>query len=195
MVIFAQTPVKEALEAHPELQEVLLELSPRFRLLRNRAVFATVSRWATFADVARMAGLSLCEVLHRVNRALGTEEELFAHAPDCLAEARRGPVAAAARPDWLESARQTVVLDVRHRDDFFLPEILDALRHLASGQVLQVISAFYPAPLIEMLREEGYALFYEEAGPERHHLFVRRPAPPAGPWQERKASFDGTRTS
>ncbi len=187
MVILAQTKVKDALDAHPELREVLIALSPRFQLLRNQAVFKTVARWATFADVARMGGLSVCEVLHQVNRALGTEDELFAQAPECLLETHLEPHPPTEPPAWLTASREILTLDVRNRDDFFLPEVLEALRRLASGQVLKVVNTFYPAPLIEMLREQGYDLYYEHPSFHEHTLYIHRPAEET--WQSRKDTF------
>ena len=190
MVVLAQTKVKDALEAHPELREVLLALSPRFALLNNPAVFNLVGRWATFADVAHMGGLSVCEVLHRVNAALGSEEALFTQAPECLVE--RPPLAKPTEPpDWVKAAEKAPlqVLDVRERDDFFLPEVLGALRLLPPGRVLKVVNSFYPAPLIEMLKEEGYTLHYENPTFHEHILYIQKPHPSITDWQARKASF------
>ncbi len=189
MVVLAHTKVQEALAAHPELREVLLDLSPKFQLLHNQAVFNLVGRWATFADVARMGGLSVCEVLHRVNRALGTEEALLAQAPECILEAAPEAPSSDTPPPWVQEACEVVTLDVREREDFFLPEVLEFLRRLAPQQVLKIVNAFYPAPLIAMLQAEGYDLFYEHPSFHEHRLYVRRPSPPAPPWHQQKETF------
>jgi len=189
VVVLAQTKVKEALEAHPELREVLLALSPRFALLNNPAIFDLVGRWATFADVARMGGLSVCEVLHRVNAATNSEEALFSHAPECLVETVTVEQPTAERPGWVSEANEVQVLDVRDRDDFFLPEVLGVLHLLRPGGVLKVVNSFYPAPLIEMLKEEGYTLHYERPAFHEHTLYIQKPHPSVGGWEARKRTF------
>jgi len=136
-----------------------------------------------------MGGLSVCEVLHRVNRALGTEEALLVHAPECILEVAPSPPDSTEPPAWLNEARETIVFDVRDREDFFLPEVLDVLHRLSPQQVLKVVNDFYPAPLIEMLQAEGYDLFYEQPSFHEHRLYVRRPSPSPSPWQQRKATF------
>jgi tRNA G18 (ribose-2'-O)-methylase SpoU len=56
MMIVGETRVKEALDAHPQLRELLVEINPKFRKINNKAVFNTVARWARFNDVARLGG-------------------------------------------------------------------------------------------------------------------------------------------
>jgi NitT/TauT family transport system substrate-binding protein len=173
MVILAKTKVKDAVGQYPALKDVLISLSPRFQLWDNKAVFDMVSRWATFGDVARMGELSICEVLHKLNMAIGSEEELLARAPDCLKERTAQRVFSEKTPAWMQNAVREIVLDVRKRDDFFLPEVLEAVQMLEEGQTLKIINGFYPAPLIEMLLEEGREIFYESPSFYEHVVYVR----------------------
>ena len=123
MAILAQTKIKDALEAHAELKDILIGLSPRFKKLNNPIIFKMVSKWATIADIARIGGLSLCEILHTLNKAIGTEAELAEQAPDCIKEAE--PISSEEEiPGWVKNAKQVVLMDVRSRDDFFMPEVL-----------------------------------------------------------------------
>ncbi len=191
MVILASTRVKDALEKYPQLKEVLISLSPKFKKLNNSLIFKAVARWATFADVAKIGGLSLCEVLHRLNREVGTEEELAKHAPDCLREVVGKTLPEGEKPDWVKEAKQIVVMDVRDRDDFFFPEILRSLRSLERDQILKVVNDFYPAPLINMLQEEGYSFHYENPSFNTHILYVNpKEEGEEKNWLERKEEFE-----
>lgn len=153
-VILGSTRVKDALEKHPELKDVLISISPKFKKLNNRFVFNIVSKWATFADVARIGGISLCSLLHTLNSKIGAEDELFKMAPECIKE--RIPVTQQKEtPEWVSGTRQIVIVDVRDRDDFFFPEIMRAISSLEPDQILKVMVEFYPAPLINMLSEKG----------------------------------------
>ncbi len=172
MVILAKTKIKDALDAHPELKEVLKSLSPKFSRLDNPIIFRMVSKWATFSDVARIGGLSVCEILHAVNKAIGSEAELAENAPECIKE-KVPEDTKSEKPDWVKDAKQTVLMDVRNRSDFFLPEVLSAIGRLEKDQVLLVINSFYPGPLVNMIKEKGNDSYYEEVSPSEHRLYIR----------------------
>jgi NitT/TauT family transport system substrate-binding protein len=188
VVILAKTKVKEAIERFPELKATLIGLSPRFRLLNNNAVFTMVSRWATFGDVARMGDLSICEVLHKVNAAIGAEKELLSRAPDCIKDREERHLFSEEPPEWTRNIHAT--MDVRGREDFFLPEVLEAIRVLKEGETLKVTNDFYPAPLIEMLYEEGYEIFYEAPSFHEHIVYVLGKSSTSSPaWAPKKETF------
>ena len=190
MIILASTRLKDALKAHPELQDVLISLSPRFKLLNNPAVFKVVNQWTTFGDIAKIGNLSICELLHRVNSEIGMEGELLRRAPDCIRESLPITEKPTKMPDWVKRASQIVILDVRERSDFFLPIVIKELARLKNTQALKVVNSFYPAPLIEMLKEDGYEFYYEAPAFHEHVLYVKsREEPRAIPWEERKDEF------
>lgn len=190
MVILGSTRVKDAIEKHPELKDVLISLSPKFKKLNNKLIFKAVSRWATFADVAKIGGLSLCELLHRLNSEIGMEEELAKHAPDCIKE-RLTELKEEALPEWVKKARQILVMDVREREDFFFPEIIRTLKRMEKGQVLKVINDFYPAPLVNMLKDEGYEIAYENPSAGQYVIYVNyKESKIEENWLKRKEEFE-----
>lgn len=190
MVILAQTKIKDALDEHPELKDKLIAMSPRFKKLNNPFIFRTVGKWATFADAAKIGGLSLCEILHTLNKEIGTEAELGRQAPDCIKEAEP-PVTEGETPEWVENARQIVLMDVRNRDDFFMPELLAAAGKLEPDQVLEVINSFYPAPLVNMLQEKGNELYYRKLSETEHHIYVKGQEKTVDKnWLDKRESFE-----
>jgi NitT/TauT family transport system substrate-binding protein len=191
MVILGKTKIKDALDAHPELKELLLSFSPRFEKLNNKLIFNTVGRWATFNDVARMGDLSVCVILHKLNEAIGSVAELERVFPECINVVPPPPEME--KPGWVDSVRQLVVMDVRSREDFFFTDIMRQLGTLKPENALKVVNSFYPAPLIGMLKEEGYEFFVETLSPEEVNLFVQYRAEDEDPdktWRERKESFE-----
>ena len=189
MVILAKTKVKDALDKHPELKDVLISLSPKYERLNNKLVFNTVGRWATFNDVARMGGISVCEILHTLNTVTGTVKELEKVFPECISIVPPPPQAP--KPDWLEDIKSFFVMDVRERDDFFFTEIMKQLASLTEGAALKVINSFYPAPLTGMLDEEGYDYYVENISSGEVVLYVRYKAEdPDKNWRERKEEFE-----
>jgi len=190
MVILAKTKISDALQKHPELKNVLKGLSPKFKKLDNAIIFKMVSKWATFSDVAKIGGLSICELLHTINKTIGTEEELPKYAPDCIKE-NDEKIYNEKTPDWVKETKQMILLDVRDRDDFFLPEVLSAINRLQEEQALLVINSFYPAPLINMIEEKGNKSYYQKVSAVEHHLHIKGQKKVVNEnWMDDKESFE-----
>ena len=86
MIIKGKTKVKDAFNEHPELKEVLISISPKFKKLNDSMIFRVVSRWATFNDVAKIGKISICELLHKLNDTIGNEDGLYLTFPECIKE-------------------------------------------------------------------------------------------------------------
>ena len=192
MVILARTKVADAIDRYPDLKNVLIEISPKFKRIRNPLIFRLVSKWATFSDVARMGNVSICELLHRINRTIGKERELFEKAPECIKEIEgEGVEKEETKPEWVENANQVLVYDVRNRDDFFMEEILNAAKTLKKGHVLKVINSFSPIPLYNMLSELNYEVFIEKESVEKFNLYVNgKEEILKENWIDRKGEFE-----
>ncbi len=192
MVILGKTKVKEAIKEYPELKDFLIKLSPKFKKLKNPMIFRIIGQWATFSDVAKLGGFSICELLHKVNRFTGTEEELLREAPNCIKENLADiKIEKSERPDWIDNAKQIVLLDVRERDDFFLPEVLSSIKRLEENQVLLIINSFNPTPLVNMLKESEDSFYLEKVKDDEFKLYVKKaPKKADDNWLDRKEEFD-----
>ncbi len=192
MLILAKTRVKDALKEYPELKDFLATLSPKFKKLKNPMIFRIIGQWATFSDVAKLGNFSICEILHKVNRFIGKEDELLEKAPNCIKENMLEPeVEKKEKPKWIDKAKQVVLLDVRERDDFFLPEVLSSIKRLEENQVLLIINSFNPTPLVNMLKESGDSFYLEEVKDDEFKLYIKRaPKKSDENWIERKNEFD-----
>ncbi len=188
MVITASTKVKEMLEKYPELREELIKISPKFQKLNNKFIYNTVARWATVGDIARIGKISICELLHTLNSKIGMEKELMKIAPDCIKEEELK--ISKEKPDWLEDAREIIVEDVREREDFFFVEIMQRVKSLHRGEVLKIVNSFFPAPLVNLLKEEGYQIYIEEKGPEEYEVYVKWKKKDFENWLDRKEEFE-----
>lgn len=173
MVITAETKIKAALEAHPQLKVVLIQLSPKYKKLNNPLLFKTVGRWATFNDVAKIGGISICVLLHTLNREIGNEEALMERAPECRKEIDRAneEPARAERPEF----DNVIPFDVISRDDYFLPEILEKITTLTKNEALKIISDFEPIPLQKMMASKGYRFFTDKQRDDLYETYLFRP--------------------
>jgi len=168
-MITAKTKVKTAIENYPEVKEHLINISPKFKKLNNPMVFKTVARWATINDISRIGHIPICELLHKLNKIIGTEEELLKSFPECIKdkidiEEENG--------SWMDDIDRFSTLDVRNRDDFFMPEILKMLSGMRDKEGLKIINSFDPIPLKKMVKERNGKYFTEKINPYQFNLYL-----------------------
>lgn len=176
--ILGSSKVRETLEAHPELKDVLLSLSPKFEKLQRPAMWQTVARFATFSDAAKMTGLSLCEILHALNTRIGTEAALSEAFPECIGaheeETGDGP------------ARKERLLQVDDLES--LEEALVALETLPSDEGLILRSSLPLEPLVRSLEASQTPHQIDRAADGVHMLTI-------GPKEAKDSVLDVRRMS
>jgi len=166
-----ETRIGPLLDEHPELEEVLIGLSPEFVRLRNPILRRTVARIATVAQAAKIGGLAVPDLVRTLRRALGQDEAGGARgheAPDAPA----GP-----EPAWVGAVAPAEVLDadaILARGGTPVGEASARLAEAAPGTVLQLTAPFYPAPLIDALRAKGHDVHAREADGGAWEVFLRR---------------------
>lgn len=168
------TKVADLLESWPELEEVLVAQAPAFKRLRNPVLRRTVARVATLEQAAGVGGVPVRELVAALRRAAGLEAEdplpVAAEAPGVAAEA--GPP-----PPWLDPSRVVATLDADALIDAGqvpLPAVLERVRALSPGEILQIDSGFRPVPLLEALDRQGCETFVREVRAGRYETFARR---------------------
>ena len=144
------TKVSDALDARPELRELLPAFHPAFEKLNQPLIGKVLPRLVTIKDAARVAGVD-AEALLEVFNLPG--------APKVHPLPPAQPVEPEPEPAWLRTSKHRRELDLRPmlqagREPF--PTIMDALRRLAVGEVLTLRLPFEPAPLISLLGKRGW---------------------------------------
>jgi len=154
LIISPKTKVGELLDAYPQLESVLLDLSPAFAKLKNPILRKTVARIATLQQAAVVGGLKTDELVNRLRKEAGQNE---------LAGETTGDIyILSSLPDWFDASNITIRFDatpVINSGGSPLQEILSKAKNLQSGEILEVTTPFVPAPVIDMLRERGFRVF------------------------------------
>lgn len=160
MDINGDTKVGALLDAHPELEAVLVDLSPEFKRLQNPILRRTVARVATLSQAARIGGLPAPDLVRALRRALGQEVV----APPSGHEA---PDASEPEPEWVHGAVPSEWLDAERilaGSGSPVGALGARLAEAAPGTVIGLRAPFYPAPLVDALRQRGHAIHVREAG-------------------------------
>lgn len=142
-----QTRMSDAFEARPELRKLLPAFHPAFRRLEHPILGRILPRLVTVADAARVAGVDPAALLDVMNLP-GPPT-----APAVPVPHVDEPV-----PAWLSHApvHEVDVQPELARGEEPFAVIMTALRALAPGRVLTVLSPFEPAPLRRLMENRGW---------------------------------------
>jgi len=143
----------ELLERWPNLESVLLEISPHFRALSNPVLRRTVAKVATLRQVSTVSGVPLGTLIERLRAGAGLQP---------VEVAVEGGEASAPRPAWAVESRVARTRDARAAiaaGEHPMPQVMADLAALADEQVYQLVTPFVPAPLVDLARGKGFVSF------------------------------------
>lgn len=158
----------ELLERWPALEDVLLQLSPHFRALKNPVLRRTIAKVATLRQVSKVSGVPLGVIVARLREGAGLP-------PVAVADERGG--VHAERPAWAEEAAATRTRDARaaiEAGEHPMPAVLADLAALDDAGVYQLVTPFVPAPLVDLARDKGFVSHSVVEGETLVRTFFRR---------------------
>ena len=152
MTIDANTKIGEILKQCPAALDAIVSISPKFEKLRNPILRKLMAGRASIAMASKIGGCSINDFFSKLE-PLG-----FVANKEKVAEEKEDK---AGVPDYLRniSPEKIIKLDVRPvietgKDP--LSQILEKIKSLQPGQILQIINSFEPAPLIFLLKKQGF---------------------------------------
>ena len=168
--ITPETRVGELIESHPEAEEILVDMAPAFKALRNPVLRRTVARVATLEQAARVGGVPVREMVRTLRRRLGQDDGDLDAADD--------GGAVAPRPSWTRDEAVVVRIDggaLLERGETPVASATAALQGMVEEEVLLLTAPFQPAPLIDALRGKGHEVWVQHAD-EEWRVWVRKGA-------------------
>jgi hypothetical protein len=161
--ILPVTKVSQLLDAYPELEAELIQLSPAFKKLRNPVLRKTVAKLATLAQAAKIGKVPVAQLVNTLRAAVG-QEPINVQLTD--------EITASEPPPWMKNITIVNSLDSRpllDAGEFPLTRVLADLKLLEQGQSYELIAPFLPAPMIDKVMQKGYACWAQEDA--AHNLF------------------------
>lgn len=168
LIITPKTKIFELLTDYPELEEVLFDISPAFRQLKNPILRRTVARVTTLQQAALVGGIKVEDLVNRLRNATGASG-----IPDSLEETDFDPSAHEA-PSWFSVSKVKNQLDARemlNRGEHPVGQVLADLKDMPDGDIYELIAPFYPAPLIDKATGMGFTNYVIELSPEEFRIF------------------------
>lgn len=166
--ITPDSKVGALLDAFPQLEELLIKMSPAFAHLRNPILRKTVAKVATLRQVAKIGDVPLATLINTLRQAAGVSEEW---SDESLAQGD------ADAPAWLASASVAKTLDARPiiaGGGHPLEQVIRAVNEMAGGGVFMFITPFLPAPLLDLLKKQGHKVWSRKNDDGTFENFVRK---------------------
>ncbi|MEA3503686.1 MAG: ferredoxin [Bacteroidota bacterium] len=182
--ILAQSNIKETLDKYPELKQVLIVMSPKFKRMQTPALYNTLARFASFNDAAKMTGLSVCEILHTMNKYLGVEDKLLQSMPECVKQTGEEIEDKSVDISWNETAERYI-----YNTDT-VEELIQKVSNLPAQGNIVIISIEKPNELLKVTSGLGLIFNVEKNREYRVSIFNSKKGAEITPWQERKEELE-----
>jgi len=170
-LITPQTKVGDLLKDFPELEETLVAIAPAFKKLRSPVLRRTVARVTNLAQAARVGGVPVDELIHKLRRAVGQPDSTESFGPPATDDP--GAVA----PSWFAADKVTTTFDARRMiksGDQPIGYVLTDLDGLQAGQIYELITPFEPAPLMDKAVSRGFTVWSRRVSPGEHRTAFAR---------------------
>ena len=158
LIITPEVKVGELLDNYPDLENVLLELSPTFKKLQNPVLRRTVAKVTTLQHAARVGGIDLGVLINRLRSAVG--QGVFETGD--TGESEDTPA-----PSWLVVDHITQKIDVRPMltaGEKPVGKVMGELAKIPEGGICELTAPFLPAPMIDMAKEKGFEAWAKDEG-------------------------------
>jgi len=154
IIISPKTKVGELLDHYPELEKVLIGLSPSFEKLRNPVLRKTVARVATLQQIAAVGNLKVEDIISILRLAAGqtSGDETNENTGYLTSEV----------PEWFDTTKIMRKFDaspVINSGGSPMNEILSQTNSLKAGEIFELQTPFIPAPIIDMLKSKGFFVY------------------------------------
>ena len=182
--IVAASNIKATLDKHPELKQILINLSPLFKRMQNPALYNTLARFANFNDAAKVTGLSVCEILHTLNNHLGTESKLLKIMPECIKITSDEIEDKSTEITWKESPELYIY------NNNTIEDLIEKTSILSPQGNIVIISTEKPNELLKVANGLNFNFNIEKNREYRVSIFNPAEEEELLPWKERKEDFE-----
>lgn len=158
--ITPETKISAVLDHYPQLEDVLIEMAPAFKKLRNPILRKTVAKVATLRQVAQIGDVPLGLLINKLRSIVGQTADY---------EAGTKTIDTSSQPDWFDQSKIVKSLDAKpiiESGQQPMSQVLDELKGLKSGEIYKLITPFVPAPLIDMAKNKNYQTWSQQVEPD-----------------------------
>ncbi|MGQ1891782.1 DUF1858 domain-containing protein [Thermophagus sp. OGC60D27] len=144
LIITPKTKILQILETYPQLEEILIGVTPAFKRLKNPLLRKTIARVTTLQQAAAIGNVKVQDLVNRLRHEVGQ---------DTLSEVEAGEVNIHYNcPEWYEPSKINRRFDIRSMlDGGEMPvhQVMADLKDLPRGEIYELTAPLLTVPLIE----------------------------------------------
>ncbi len=162
--ITPKTKISDVLKAYPQLKEKIIALAPAFEKLRNPILLKTVARVTSLSQAAKVGDIPLADFVNALRQEVGQEP----------LETETVEQSSAEPPFWFKTGSIVKTIDARpmlERGEHPVGLVLEEIRHVDEGEILELITSFVPAPLIEKVQDKNFYAWTLQKDSEEFRTF------------------------
>jgi len=157
LIITPKTKILELIETYPKLEELLIEIAPAFKKLKNPILRKTVAKITSVQQAAGIGKIKPQELVNRLRTAVGQDK--FE-----LSEESEVPLVYE-QPAWFDEAKITTGLDVKlllDEGEHPVHQVISDLKKLSTDQIYAMRAPFLTVPLIDKATGLGFKHWIRE---------------------------------
>lgn len=169
LIITPKTKVAEILDKYPQLEDLLIEIAPKFEKLKNPILRKTIAKVTTLSQAAIVGGVKVEELVSKLRAAIGQESS------DTISVEQTSFIVD--KPDWFNEDFVVNTIDTReilNRGEHPIHEVLSGIKKLSDQQIIKVIVPFIPAPMIEKTISVNYQHWLVEQTNGEYYLYFKK---------------------
>lgn len=188
LIITPKTKILDLITDYPELEEVLFDISPAFKQLKNPLLRRTVARVTTLQQAALVGGIKVEYLVNKLRAATGQDhagtpvetDKYPSHSdpsPQSQGAETHDHASLESPPEWFSAVKVAQHLDARdmlNRGEHPVGQVLADLHNMSGDGIYELIAPFFPAPLIDKATGIGFSNFVATNNPEEYHVYFIR---------------------
>ena len=168
LIITPRTKVLELIQSYPQLEDIIVNYVPAFKVLKNPVLRRTVAKVATLQQAASVGNVDLAHFIHTLRKEVGQETE-----SEIIAGSEYNTV----KPVWYDESKVEKQLDVREmlaEGEHPVGQVVAELTSLPDGAIYKLIAPFLPAPLVDKASSLGFKHWVKQIDDEIFEIFFHK---------------------
>lgn len=164
LIITPKTKVLQAIEAYPQLEEILISYVPAFVKLKNPVLRKTVARIATLQQAAAIGNVPVEDLINKLRAEIG--QDLFTQNENQMYNTQQ--------PEWYNESLIAGELDARPMlaaGEHPVNQVIADLKILETGKIYKLTAPFLPAPLIDKASSLNFKHWVTKSDDGTHTIY------------------------
>lgn len=169
LIITPKTKIHNLLIEYPELEEVLMDVSPAFEKLKNPVLRKTIGKIATVQQAANIGNISVANLINILRKKVGQEEFIENEAVASGINYHK--------PDWFDENKIAKELDVKpmlEAGEHPVNQVISEVKSIGENEIYKMTAPFLPVPLIEKVTGLGFDNWTEKQSESSFNIYFIR---------------------